>query len=170
MLMSAAALVAPLALITGTAHMVGPPWDAADLAVLGLPVITGVAHIFLFELIRTTGPVFFSQVGYVVTVAGVLWGMALFGERHSPWIWAALALMLAGLALVNLRRRAARLSGGSHTESPDAGSENVESQNQCVVLAFAARAIWSRRLRAAAPAARPCITIIGLRGQGTNGL
>ncbi len=125
MLMSAAALVAPLALVTGTTHMVGPPWDAVDLAVLGLPVITGVAHIFLFELIHTTGPVFFSQVGYVVTVAGVLWGMLLFGERHSPWIWAALALMFAGLALVNLHRRAARLAGGGHS-----GSQNAESQNE----------------------------------------
>ncbi len=104
MLTAAAVLATLLATATGTAHMVGPPWDAADMAVLGLPVITGVAHIFLFELIRIAGPVFFSQVGYVVTVAGVLWGMLLFGERHSPWIWLALVLMFAGVALVNMRR------------------------------------------------------------------
>lgn len=106
MLTTAAVLAAVLATATGTAHMVGPPWNAADMAVLGLPVITGVAHIFLFELIRIAGPVFFSQVGYVVTVAGVLWGMLLFGERHSPWIWLALALMFIGVALVNMRRAA----------------------------------------------------------------
>lgn len=106
MLICAAVLATLLATATGTAYMVGPPWDAADMAVLGLSMITGVAHIFLFELIRIAGPVFFSQVGYIVTVAGVLWGMLLFGERHSPWIWLALALMFAGVALVNMRRGA----------------------------------------------------------------
>ncbi|MCZ6859704.1 MAG: EamA/RhaT family transporter, partial [Alphaproteobacteria bacterium] len=48
---------------------------------------------------------FASQAAYAVTLAGVLWGMALFGERHSPWIWLSLALMLAGLALVTPRKR-----------------------------------------------------------------
>ena len=56
-------------------------------------------------LIGQAGPVFASQVAYAVTLAGVLWGMALFGERHSPWIWLSLALMLAGLALVTPRKR-----------------------------------------------------------------
>ncbi len=106
MLATAALIVAPVALLSGAAHMIGPPWDAVDMAVLGLPVITGIAHILMFELIRMSGPVFFSQVGYLITAAGVLWGMAIFGERHSPWIWAALVLMFAGLALVNLRQRA----------------------------------------------------------------
>ncbi|MFQ5786257.1 MAG: EamA/RhaT family transporter, partial [Alphaproteobacteria bacterium] len=107
MLMSAVALAAPLAVFSGGTYMIGAPWNAVDVAVLGLPTITGIAHIILFELIRVAGPVFFSQVGYLVTLAGVLWGMLLFGERHSPWIWAALALMFAGLALVNMRRGAA---------------------------------------------------------------
>ena len=104
---TAALIVAPVALLSGTAHMIGPPWDVVDMAVLGLPVITGIAHAVMFELIRMSGPVFFSQVGYLIAAAGVLWGMAIFGETHSPWIWAALALMFAGLALVNLRARPA---------------------------------------------------------------
>ena len=84
--------------------MIGPPWDRVDGAVLGMAAITGIAHIFMFELIRKAGPVLFSQVGYIVTVGGVFWGMVLFGERHSPWIWLALTLMFAGVALVNMRR------------------------------------------------------------------
>ncbi len=107
---AAALIVAPVALLSGNAHMIGPPWDVVDLAVVGLPMITGIAHAVMFELIRMSGPVFFSQVGYLVTAAGVLWGMAIFGERHSPWVWAALVLMFAGLALVNARRN----QGGGH--------------------------------------------------------
>jgi drug/metabolite transporter (DMT)-like permease len=30
--------------------------------------------------------------------------MAVHGERHSPWVWGALGLMFAGLALVKPRR------------------------------------------------------------------
>jgi drug/metabolite transporter (DMT)-like permease len=48
--------------------------------------------------------VFTSQISYFVTGSGVVLGMIFYGERHSPWIWAALALMFAGLALVKPKR------------------------------------------------------------------
>jgi hypothetical protein len=40
----------------------------------------------------------------VVTGFGVVWSMALLGERYSGLVWAALGLMLVGLALVQPRR------------------------------------------------------------------
>ncbi len=43
------------------------------------------------------------MVGYPITAGGVLWGWWLFDERLGPYIWLAMALMLIGLALVNLR-------------------------------------------------------------------
>ena len=46
---------------------------------------------------------FAAQTAYVVTLSGVLWGIVIFGEQHSPWIWGALAVMLIGLALVTPR-------------------------------------------------------------------
>lgn len=107
MLGTSALVGLPLVLATGSGYLPGNPWRAVDIAVLTIPVITGVAHIFVFKLIHMAGPVYFSQVGYFVTLAGIVWGMVLFGERPGPWIWAALALMFAGLALVNLRREAA---------------------------------------------------------------
>ncbi len=107
MLTTSALIGLPLMLASGSGYMPGFPWREADIAVLTLPVITGIAHIFLFQLIQMAGPVYFSQVGYIVTISGLLWGWALFGESHGPWIWAALALMFAGLMLVNLRRDAA---------------------------------------------------------------
>ena len=41
-----------------------------------------------------------SQIAYLVTGFGVLWSMVLLGERYSLWVWAAFALMLLGVALV----------------------------------------------------------------------
>jgi drug/metabolite transporter (DMT)-like permease len=34
----------------------------------------------------------------------VVLGMIIYGEHHSPWIWAALGLMFAGPALVKPKR------------------------------------------------------------------
>ena len=47
---------------------------------------------------------FASQVAYVVTGSGVALGMLIYDERHSPWVWAALALMFAALALIRPKR------------------------------------------------------------------
>jgi hypothetical protein len=50
------------------------------------------------------GAVFASQTAYLITIAGVLWGMLLLHEHHSLWIWAAMLAMCAGVALVTRRR------------------------------------------------------------------
>ena len=54
-------------------------------------------------MINIAGRLFASLCGYLITLAGVFWGIALFGETHSPWVWASLVVMLVGLALVTPR-------------------------------------------------------------------
>jgi drug/metabolite transporter (DMT)-like permease len=78
----------------------GPP----EQAIIAISFLHMGAYFGFIWLIGQAGPVFASQVGYVVTASGVILGMALYDERHSPWVWAALALMFAGLALVKPRR------------------------------------------------------------------
>ena len=34
-----------------------------------------------------------------------VWGMVLFGETHSPWVWASVVTMMMGLALVTPRKQ-----------------------------------------------------------------
>ena len=102
MVFCAFVMIAPVALFGGTAFVPGPPWDRVDLAVIAIPVITGCAGLVVFELIRVSGPVYFSMVGYLVTGGGVLWAWWLFDERLGPYIWLALTLMLMGMALVNI--------------------------------------------------------------------
>ena len=51
----------------------------------------------------TTGPTFAAQAAYLVTLAGVMWGIVIFGEEHSVWIWWALVIMMAALFLVQPR-------------------------------------------------------------------
>ena len=60
-------------------------------------MLSGIAYTVLLHLIRTSGPVFASQSPHVITLAGVAWGLLLFGERHSLYVWLALALTLGSL-------------------------------------------------------------------------
>ncbi len=80
------------------------PMGIAEQSIVG----TSLIHLFCYTgfiwLIGKAGPVFAAQIGYVVTIAGVFWGMAILGERHSGMVWLALVLMLAGMALVQPRR------------------------------------------------------------------
>lgn len=50
-------------------------------------------------LIGRAGPVFASQVAYVVTISGVVCGVAILGESYQTGFWAALGLIVVGLAL-----------------------------------------------------------------------
>ncbi|MEP3233436.1 MAG: DMT family transporter [Hyphomicrobiales bacterium] len=74
----------------------GPP----EQAILGTAILHVVAYVGFVWLIENAGPVFAAQVAYVVTGAGVLFGILFYQESHSYWIWMALALMMIGLSLV----------------------------------------------------------------------
>jgi drug/metabolite transporter (DMT)-like permease len=49
------------------------------------------------HLITRAGPVFGSQVAYVVTVSGVICGVGILGESYEAGFWAAVGLMIVGL-------------------------------------------------------------------------
>ncbi len=92
-------LIAPVAFgldVVFDLTVMGP----AEQAVLASSFLHIFAYFGFVWLINRSGPVFASQVGYIVTASGVLLGMAFFDERHSLWVWAALALMMIGLSLV----------------------------------------------------------------------
>jgi len=78
----------------------GPP----EQAIIANSALHLCAYFGFIWLIGQAGPVFASQVAYVVTGSGVILGMIVYAERHSAWVWVALALMFAGLALVKPKR------------------------------------------------------------------
>jgi drug/metabolite transporter (DMT)-like permease len=103
MLWGAAFWQAPAILATGSFQMLTFPFNFGEWGVIGQISVTSLASILYFEIVRRAGPVFFSQVAYVVTLTAILWAMAIFGERHSWLVWAAAALIATGVALVNFR-------------------------------------------------------------------
>lgn len=96
-------MLAPLLLLPGSAVPFFAGWTTQQWAILGIMAINAACTVIFLRLIRTAGPVFTSMTAYTVALSGMLWGFWLFDERHTGWIWAALALMLAGVALVGTR-------------------------------------------------------------------
>ncbi len=90
----------PLALALGIAEPVSWLVSDAGLALAGIALGSGFAYMMFFYSIKTSGPVFASQCGYVVTISGVIWGIIVFSEQHSAWVWASVVVMLLGLVLV----------------------------------------------------------------------
>jgi drug/metabolite transporter (DMT)-like permease len=99
-------LVLALPLTAATHQFVWPRagWGTVEWAVLLSGVLNALAYAGYVWLIGTAGSVFASQIAYLVTGFGVLWSMALLGESYSGWVWAAFALMLVGVALVQPRK------------------------------------------------------------------
>lgn len=100
MLFGGALLITPVMLANDAFVALTLPWGPVEWSVAAMVLASASAYSAYLHVVQSAGPVFASQTGYLVTAFGVLWGLVIFGESHSPWIWAALAVMLAGLALV----------------------------------------------------------------------
>jgi drug/metabolite transporter (DMT)-like permease len=97
-------LAAPLAVMTGQWISPLPPYGAPDLAIVGSSIAHALAYSGYVWMVGRAGAVFAAQVSYLVTAFGILWAWLLLGETYSGWVWAAIALMFAGLFLVQPRR------------------------------------------------------------------
>ncbi|RVV99106.1 DMT family transporter [Mesobaculum littorinae] len=98
-------VAAGLALGTGTFIDPRPPWGLPELAVVASGAVHAVVYTGYLWLVGRAGSVFAAQVAYLVTASGLVWSMAILGERYSGWIGAALLAMFAGLFLVQPRPR-----------------------------------------------------------------
>ena len=101
----AAVTLLPITILTDSYFSPSLPLKTVDYAVIGLGLITVVAYTMFVLSVALFGSVFSSQVGYIVTLTGVFWGMIIFGESPSVWIWLSLCAMIVGLALVTPRTK-----------------------------------------------------------------
>ena len=79
------------------------PWiiSTSGWAITSIAVISAVAYSIFFYTIITAGPVFASQCAYIITIAGVLWGIVIFSEDNTIWVWMSVVVMMVGVALVS---------------------------------------------------------------------
>jgi len=103
--LGAAVFMLPAYLVAGEGfHPFAASGEA--LQALGLAAcVHGIVLALFFEIVRRAGPVFFSQLGYIAIIAGLAWGVIVFSETYSTWVWSAAVLLLIGLYLVNAGTR-----------------------------------------------------------------
>jgi len=99
---SVVGLVISVPMAVGLGQVITPfqPWDAPVRAIFFAAILNWAAYVSFVWLIARTGPVFSSQVAYLVTGWGIIWSMVFLGERYSIWVWGAFGLMLLGILLV----------------------------------------------------------------------
>ncbi len=114
MMMVAALLLLIVMLAQGEFFL---PTDADSSGLWGLLWATAgqaITYSCFFEIVRRAGALFFAQLNYVVVAAGIFWASIFFGAALSHWVWAAVAVLVASLVLINagtargLREQAAR--------------------------------------------------------------
>ena len=110
----------PLASYLGVAEPVGWLFTAPGLALAGLGIGSGIAYAIFFYSIKSSGAVFASQCAYIVTLSGVFWGIVIFSEEHSIWVWSSLVVLMAGLFLVtpNVKPATAQIDGIEREDAP----------------------------------------------------
>lgn len=87
-----------------------PDFAAVSAKAWGLTVIlglgaSGAAQVILMLILALAGPPFLASVNYQVPLWSAVFGVTLLGETLPPAFWAALALILAGLAIAQFAGR-----------------------------------------------------------------
>jgi drug/metabolite transporter (DMT)-like permease len=92
-----AALIPSMLLVEGLPRL-ATPLPMAAIIILGL-VPTAFATLLRVQVVRSAGPSSLSLVNYQVPLWSAVFGLMVLNESLSPGFFAALALILSGLAL-----------------------------------------------------------------------
>ncbi|OGA49684.1 MAG: hypothetical protein A3F74_03190 [Betaproteobacteria bacterium RIFCSPLOWO2_12_FULL_62_58] len=105
MLLVATVVMLPVAFILDRPWTLAPSFSStAAIVWLGIGP-TAVATLCYFKLIGSAGPTFMSLVNYLSPPVAVFLGVTLMGEHPGVEAYTGLALILAGIALSQLRHR-----------------------------------------------------------------
>lgn len=109
---AAAAGAGLVSIFDGTFHPIWAETGEREFILIAYAVATGVAFLLFYKIVTSAGAVYLGQVGYLVTLFGVGWGVLFFGETTTIWLWAAIVVVGVGVALVNLGKRKPAASDG----------------------------------------------------------
>ena len=96
-------IILPISLMIDGVPQVGSTNALAALLYLGV-FPTAIATLLLVWVVRTAGPTFLTLVNYQVPIWAVILGVIFFSEAVPPSFVFALALILLGLAISQMRR------------------------------------------------------------------
>ena len=103
-------VITPVTLLSG--QYITPVWPlpVPQFALVLSSLIHTAVYATYVWLAGRAGAVFAVQVSYLVTGFGLIWARLILGEAYAASIWLALALILAGMFLVQPRPKLAEIS------------------------------------------------------------
>ncbi|MGH1353170.1 MAG: response regulator [Methyloligellaceae bacterium] len=128
-------LLIPMAFIFDEFVQLDTNLDTLKLVLLLLAAKTLIGTALTVWLLKTSGAVFGSQAGYVLTFAGIAWSLGLLDESLPFLAWVALGIMLIGLLLVEpkdeaeARPESIKIAGNQHyLDIADARNKEGETE------------------------------------------
>lgn len=101
-LMCGALTLVPVSLATEDWSSVTPHAGSVA-AILALAIFpTAIASLVVFNVIARQGAGFFGQINLLVPLSGAFLAVVFLGERLEPRAWAALAIIISGLAVARM--------------------------------------------------------------------
>jgi drug/metabolite transporter (DMT)-like permease len=97
-------LITPVVWFGDIAVSFAGKWDVSHWAIIGSAAGHMAAYSGYLWLLGRAGAVFTSQIGYVVTLSGVIGAVVLLGESYGLSVSIAIAMMLLGVALVRPKK------------------------------------------------------------------
>jgi len=100
MMLMSAIMVAPMAYQQGELMTLSLLPGTLEWLILLLAVASLTSYLISFQVIRTSGAIFYSQSSFTMTIAGVIWGVVLLNEAFSTLAWLGFGVILLGMYLV----------------------------------------------------------------------
>ena len=108
-LFAGALLLFPFLPATGQLYLFPGPDLDGDLSLAAAVVINAIMWPLFYVIVRRAGATLFSIVNIIGVVGGIGWGILIFSETHSAYVWGAAGLMLAAFVMMvigSIRSRA----------------------------------------------------------------
>ncbi|MFZ9035581.1 MAG: DMT family transporter [Francisellaceae bacterium] len=92
----------PLTLIYGQFYAFDFPFNSNDWLIMLEIILSSAGYVVLFILIRLAGPIYYSLVGGIASVVGLIWGWLFYGETLNTASWLGVILIIMAVILLTL--------------------------------------------------------------------
>lgn len=107
MLLFSSLILMPIVILSHQFYYFHYPFNNTDWIILLEIMLSSMGYLLFFQLIKMTGPVYYSLVDTIVVLTGVFWGYIIFGEHLNQWTMSAIVCILIALLLVTQQQKTA---------------------------------------------------------------
>jgi len=92
-------------LLMGNFHEAMPDKQNTGVLLIVLGLMAGASYLSSFNLLKVGGPVYLSQMGYVITAVTLLAGVVMWGEHYDSSDYLSMGLIFSGVLLTTLTQK-----------------------------------------------------------------